>query len=225
MGEPRLLKWLKGLIDHGREDDRPKEGQERTRKPDVREYYLIRPAHEAGHIVAHWYSPFTIQVGAVTTDDSGTRVWSEAYRGLPQSEWDVLVTYLAGMAGVTHAFGRTSTVGAQDDLLNARAIAEKLCEHDDPFQLRLWTCDEKAYAPDFTRAFRQPLPPQVQAVMASAFRRARELIRLHEKEFLILAEAVKHNAVLRIYDIEAIMGKRDWIDKKTLDAILRLSKR
>jgi ATP-dependent Zn protease len=193
---------------------------------DIHDYRVIRSVHEAGHLVAHWFSPFTIQIGAVTTNDKGTSVWSRAHTGLPQFDWDILVAYLAGLAGVMHAFGKTSTTGARDDLSNARQFAERLCAvTDDPHRYRLWSCDETAFAPDFSKAFRKPLPQQTQDVMASAFRRAREMIAEHDREFWLLAEAVRENEILRIYEIEAILGKRQELDKKTLESLLRLSGR
>jgi len=166
-------------------------------------------AHEAGHALVAWLSPLIKSVISARWTGEVGKVTCKRHSGHPYFDWDNLASTLAGFAGEMYLFGRTRTAGQKRDLAKARDIARKLCATcDSPMKMRLWSCDDTAAAPDFSRIFTSGISTVENAIMASAYRRAYELISLHGHKFRILVEALGQRGEIDTKGLEAILGKK-----------------
>ena len=87
-------------------------------------------AHEAGHALLAWRSPYVTKVAEVSLL-RGRTTFFQVLGDSPDLLFDQIVIRLAGIAGELAVFGKYRPKGGVTDVVSAREWAEALAEHDD----------------------------------------------------------------------------------------------
>jgi len=208
--------------------DRVIGGLEKKNKIISPEEKKIIAYHEAGHAICGWYLEHAYPLLKVTIVPRGTAALGYA-QYTPKEQYlyntdqliDQICMTLGGRASEDIFFGKIST-GAQNDLQQITRIAYAMVSvygmNDkvgnisfyDPQQENTFT---KPYSEETSRM----IDEEVRKLIDEAYEKTKQLLRDKKNDVEKLAEALLEREVLFQSDVEALIGKRPFEEKKTLE--------
>jgi cell division protease FtsH len=208
--------------------DRVIGGLEKKSKIILPEEKKIIAYHEAGHAVCGWYLEHAYPLLKVTIVPRGTAALGYA-QYTPKEQYlyntdqlmDQVCMTLGGRASEEIFFNKIST-GAQNDLQQITRIAYAM--------VTVYGMNEKVgnvsfYDPQQENAFTKPyseetskiIDEEVRKLIDEAYERTKALLREKKPQVEKLAEALLEKEVLFQSDVEALIGKRPYEEKKALE--------
>ena len=184
--------------------------------------------HEAGHAICGWYLEHAYPLLKVTIVPRGTAALGYA-QYTPKEQYlyntdqlnDQICMTLGGRASEDIFFGKIST-GAQNDLQQITRTAYAM--------VTVYGMNDKIgnisfYDPQQETAFTKPysdetaklIDEEVRKLIDVAYERTKGLLTEKRAQVEKLADALLHREVLFQSDVEALIGKRPYEEKKTLD--------
>jgi AFG3 family protein len=184
--------------------------------------------HEAGHAICGWFLEHAYPLLKVTIVPRGVAALGYA-QYTPKEQYlyntdqlmDQVCMTLGGRASEDIFFGKIST-GAQNDLQQITRIAYSM--------VTVYGMNEKVgnvsfYDPAAENSFTKPyseetskiIDEEVRKLIEVAYEKTKELLTEKRSQVEKLAEALLEKEVLFQSDVEALIGKRPFTDKKTLD--------
>ena len=184
--------------------------------------------HEAGHAVCGWYLEHAYPLLKVTIVPRGVAALGyaqytakEQYLYNTDQLTDQICMTLGGRASEELNFGKIST-GAQNDLQQVTKIAYSM--------VTVYGMNDKVgkvsfYDPQQENSFTKPyseetsrlIDDEVRKLIDDAFVHTKELLRSKTNEVRLIAEALLTREVLFQSDVEALIGKRPYEEKRALD--------
>jgi cell division protease FtsH len=208
--------------------DRVIGGLEKKNKIISPEEKKIIAYHEAGHAVCGWFLEHAYPLLKVTIVPRGTAALGYA-QYTPKEQYlyntdqllDQICMTLGGRASEDIFFGKIST-GAQNDLQQITKTAYAM--------VTIYGMNEKVgnisfYDPQAENTFTKPyseetsklIDQEVRKLIDQAYDRTRALLREKKTQVEKLAEALLEKEVLFQSDVETLIGKRPYEEKKVLD--------
>lgn len=208
--------------------DRVIGGLEKKNKIISPEEKKIIAYHEAGHAICGWYLEHAYPLLKVTIVPRGTAALGYA-QYTPKEQYlyntdqllDQICMTLGGRASEDIFFGKIST-GAQNDLQQITKTAYAM--------VTIYGMNDKVgnisfYDPQQENAFTKPyseetsklIDQEVRKLIDGAYERTRGLLREKKMQVQKLAEALLEKEVLFQSDVETLIGKRPYEEKKVLD--------
>ena len=207
--------------------DRVIGGLEKKNKIISPEEKRIIAYHEAGHAICGWYLEHAYPLLKVTIVPRGTAALGYA-QYTPKEQYlyntdqlgDQICMTLGGRASEDIFFGKIST-GAQNDLQQITRIAYAMVtvygmndkvgniSYYDPQQDQTFT---KPYSEETSKIIDQ----EVRKLIDEAYERTKQLLRDKKEQVEKLAEKLLEKEVLFQSDVEALIGKRPYEEKKPL---------
>jgi cell division protease FtsH len=208
--------------------DRVIGGLEKKNKIISPEEKKIIAYHEAGHAICGWFLEHAYPLLKVTIVPRGTAALGYA-QYTPKEQYlyntdqllDQICMTLGGRASEDIFFNKIST-GAQNDLQQITRTAYAM--------VTVYGMNEKVgnvsfYDPQQENAFTKPyseetskiIDQEVRQLIDGAFERTKRLLTEKKEEVVKLAEALLEKEVLFQSDVEALIGKRPYEEKKLLD--------
>jgi AFG3 family protein len=184
--------------------------------------------HEAGHAICGWYLEHAYPLLKVTIVPRGVAALGYA-QYTPKEQYlyntdqlmDQICMTLGGRASEDLFFGKIST-GAQNDLQQITRIAYSM--------VTVYGMNDKVgnvsfYDPSQENSFTKPYSEETSKIIDEEVRKLIDVAYVKTKELLTekrgqvekLAEKLLDKEVLFQSDVEALIGKRPYSDKKTLD--------
>lgn len=177
-------------------------------------------AHEAGHVMTAWFSPFLHITRARASGTKGGEVTSIGLYQYPAFKWDQLVQFLGGLAGDIIVSGRFTGGQCSSDLIEARRYALELVgQCADPESAKLWRVDEGP-TPDFSKVFGTAQDPRIVRLMTVGYWRARSMILQREAMFRRLTAELAKREVLSEGDLQDILGDPVVADDDMLQTLI-----
>jgi AFG3 family protein len=210
--------------------DRVIGGLEKKNKIILPEEKEIIAYHEAGHAICGWFLEHAYPLLKVTIVPRGTAALGYA-QYTPKEQYlyntdqllDQICMTLGGRASESIFFGKVST-GASNDLQQVTKMAYSM--------VTVYGMNEKVgnvsyYDPAQENTFQKPfseetgkmIDEEVRKLIGNAFVRTKELLTEKKNEVEILAKELLKREVLFQSDVEALIGKRPYEDKKALDFV------
>jgi AFG3 family protein len=209
--------------------DRVIGGLEKKNKIISPEEKKIIAYHEAGHAICGWYLEHAYPLLKVTIVPRGTAALGYA-QYTPKEQYlyntdqlvDQICMTLGGRASEDIFFNKIST-GAQNDLQQITRIAYAMVSvygmNDkvgnisfyDPHQENTFT---KPYSEETSRM----IDEEVRKMIDEAYEKTKRLLRDKKQQVEKLAEALLEKEVLFQSDVEALIGKRPFDEKKKLES-------
>ena len=208
--------------------DRVIGGLEKKNKIISPEEKKIIAYHEAGHAICGWYLEHAYPLLKVTIVPRGVAALGyaqytpkEQYLYNTDQLFDQICMTLGGRASEELHFGKIST-GAQNDLQQITRIAYSMVT---VYGMNAKVGNVSFYDPQQENNFTKPyseetsrmIDEEVREIIDNAFTRTKELLREKNKEVILLAEALLDKEVLFQSDVEALIGKRPYGEKRALD--------
>ncbi len=210
--------------------DRVIGGLEKKNKIILPEEKQIIAYHEAGHAICGWFLEHAYPLLKVTIVPRGTAALGYA-QYTPKEQYlyntdqlmDQICMSLGGRASEQIFFGKIST-GASNDLQQVTKMAYSMVtvygmnpkvgnvSYYDPQQ-------ENTFVKPFSEETGKLIDEEVRKLVDGAYGRTKNLLTERRKEVEILAQALLKREVLFQSDVEELIGKRPWEDKKALDFI------
>ncbi len=208
--------------------DRVIGGLEKKNKIISPEEKKIIAFHEAGHAICGWYLEHAYPLLKVTIVPRGTAALGYA-QYTPKEQYlyntdqlnDQICMTLGGRASEEIFFDKIST-GAQNDLQQITRIAYAM--------VTVYGMNDKVgnvsfYDPQQETAFTKPyseetsklIDEEVRKLIDEAYERTKKLLTEKKAEVEKLASALLEKEVLFQSDVELLIGKRPYEEKKTLD--------
>lgn len=207
--------------------DRVIGGLEKKNKIISPEEKKIIAYHEAGHAICGWYLEHAYPLLKVTIVPRGTAALGYA-QYTPKEQYlyntdqlsDQICMTLGGRASEDIFFGKIST-GAQNDLQQITRIAYAMVtvygmndkvgniSYYDPNQDQTFT---KPYSEETSKIIDQ----EVRKLIDAAYERTKALLNDKKEQVEILAEKLLDKEVLFQSDVEALIGRRPYDEKKSL---------
>lgn len=184
--------------------------------------------HEAGHAICGWYLEHAYPLLKVTIVPRGTAALGYA-QYTPKEQYlyntdqllDQICMTLGGRAAEDIFFNKIST-GAQNDLQQITRIAYSM--------VTVYGMNEKVgnvsfYDPQNENSFTKPyseetsklIDEEVRKLIDLAYERTKKLLSEKKQQVEILAEKLLDKEVLFQSDVEQLIGKRPYEEKKTLE--------
>ena len=184
--------------------------------------------HEAGHAICGWYLEHAYPLLKVTIVPRGVAALGyaqytpkEQYLYNTDQLFDQICMTLGGRASEELNFGKIST-GAQNDLQQITRIAYSM--------VTVYGMNEKVgnvsfYDPQTENSFTKPyseetskiIDEEVRRLIDKAYDATKDLLTNKGREVKILAEALLEKEVLFQSDVESLIGKRPFEEKRALD--------
>lgn len=184
--------------------------------------------HEAGHAICGWYLEHAYPLLKVTIVPRGVAALGyaqytpkEQYLYNTDQLFDQICMTLGGRASEELNFGKIST-GAQNDLQQITKIAYSM--------VTVYGMNDKVgnvsfYDPQQENSFTKPyseetsrlIDEEVRKLIDKAYDSTKELLTRKDREVKILAEALLEREVLFQSDVESLIGKRPFEEKRLLD--------
>ncbi|MCW3116496.1 MAG: hflB [Chitinophagaceae bacterium] len=209
--------------------DRVIGGLEKKNKIISPEEKKIIAYHEAGHAVCGWYLEHAYPLLKVTIVPRGTAALGYA-QYTPKEQYlyntdqltDQICMTLGGRASEEIFFHKIST-GAQNDLQQITKIAYAMVSiygmNDKVGNISFFDPQQGEY--NFTKPYSDEtakmIDQEVRKLIDQAYERTKQLLTDKKAEVEKLAEALLTREVLFQSDVEALIGKRPYEEKKTLD--------
>ena len=210
--------------------DRVIGGLEKKNKIILPEEKEIIAYHEAGHAICGWFLEHAYPLLKVTIVPRGTAALGYA-QYTPKEQYlyntdqlmDQICMTLGGRAAETIFFNKIST-GASNDLQQITKMAYSMVtvygmndkvgnvSYYDPTQ-------ENTFQKPFSEETGKMIDEEVRKLIAVAFVRTKALLTEKKHEVEILAKELLKREVLFQSDVETLIGKRPFEDKKALDFI------
>src|SRR6266496_2359068 len=208
--------------------DRVIGGLEKKNKIILPEEKRIIAYHEAGHAICGWFLEHAYPLLKVTIVPRGTAALGYA-QYTPKEHYlyntdqllDQICMALGGRAAESLFFEKIST-GAQNDLQQITRIAYAM--------VTVYGMNDKVgnisfYDPQAENAFTKPyseetsriIDEEVRKLIDTAYERTKKLLKERRIEVEKLAQALLKKEVLFQSDVEALIGKRPYEEKKLLD--------
>lgn len=208
--------------------DRVIGGLEKKNKIILPEEKEIIAYHEAGHAICGWFLEHAYPLLKVTIVPRGTAALGYA-QYTPKEQYlyntdqlgDQICMTLGGRAAEQIFFGKIST-GASNDLQQITKMAYSM--------ITVYGMNEKVgnvsyYDPTADNTFTKPyseetgkmIDEEVRKLIDLAYSRTLELLTEKRREVEILAKELLEKEVLFQSDVESLIGKRPYEDKKILD--------
>ncbi len=208
--------------------DRVIGGLEKKSKIILPEEKKIIAYHEAGHAICGWYLEHAYPLLKVTIVPRGTAALGYA-QYTPKEQYlyntdqlmDQVCMTLGGRASEEIFFNKIST-GAQNDLQQITRIAYAM--------VTVYGMNDKVgnvsfYDPQQENAFTKPyseetskiIDEEVRKLIDEAYERTKALLREKKPQVEKLAEALLQREVLFKSDVEALIGRRPYEEKKSLE--------
>ncbi len=197
-------------------------GLEKKNKIISPEEKQIIAYHEAGHAICGWYLEYAHPLVKVTIVPRGLAALGYA-QYLPKEQYitrkeklldDICMT-LGGRAAESVVFNQIST-GAQSDLDHITRLSyDMIVNHG--FSEKVGNVSYYSMLNDsFNRPFSEQtaylIDQEVKIMIEDQYKRAKALLKDKRKELDLLAKALLEKEVLHRADLEAIIGKRPFID-------------
>jgi cell division protease FtsH len=208
--------------------DRVIGGLEKKNKIISPEEKKIIAYHEAGHAVCGWYLEHAYPLLKVTIVPRGTAALGYA-QYTPKEQYlyntdqltDQICMTLGGRASEEIFFGKIST-GAQNDLQQITRIAYAMVT---VYGMNLKVGNISYYDPQQDNSFTKPyseetakiIDQEVRLLIDNAYEKTKQLLRDKQGDVEKLAEALLDKEVLFQSDVETLIGKRPFEEKKPLD--------
>jgi AFG3 family protein len=210
--------------------DRVIGGLEKKNKIILPEEKEIIAYHEAGHAICGWFLEHAYPLLKVTIVPRGTAALGYA-QYTPKEQYlyntdqllDQICMTLGGRAAETIFFGKIST-GASNDLQQITKMAYAMVtvygmndkvgniSYYDPQQ-------ENTFTKPFSEETGKMIDEEVRKLIETAFARTKALLTEKKNEVEILAKELLKREVLFQSDVEALIGKRPYEEKKALDFV------
>jgi len=208
--------------------DRVIGGLEKKNKIILPEEKKIIAFHEAGHAICGWFLEHAYPLLKVTIVPRGTAALGYA-QYTPKEQYlynidqlmDQICMTLGGRAAEDIFFDKIST-GAQNDLQQITKIAYSM--------VTVYGMNEKVgrvsfYDPQQENSFTKPyseetsrlIDEEVRKLIDEGYVRTKNLLTEKKEQVRIVAEALLEREVLFQSDVEALIGKRPFEEKKVLD--------
>lgn len=208
--------------------DRVIGGLEKKNKIILPEEKEIIAYHEAGHAICGWYLEHAYPLLKVTIVPRGTAALGYA-QYTPKEQYlyntdqltDQICMTLGGRAAEEIFFGKIST-GASNDLQQITKMAYSM--------ITVYGMNEKVgnisyYDPQAENTFTKPyseetgklIDDEVRKLIEAAYIRTKQLLTEKKSQVEILAKQLLTKEVLFQSDVEILIGKRPYEDKKPLD--------
>jgi AFG3 family protein len=208
--------------------DRVIGGLEKKNKIILPEEKEIIAYHEAGHAICGWFLEHAYPLLKVTIVPRGTAALGYA-QYTPREQYlyntdqlsDQICMTLGGRAAEEIIFGKIST-GASNDLQQITKMAYSMVtvygmnnkigniSYYDPTQ-------ENTFTKPFSEETGKMIDEEVRSLIAQAYVRTKNLLTEKRREVEILAKELLEKEVLFQSDVETLIGKRPFEDKKLLD--------
>jgi cell division protease FtsH len=208
--------------------DRVIGGLEKKNKIILPEEKEIIAYHEAGHAICGWFLEHAYPLLKVTIVPRGTAALGYA-QYTPKEQYlyntdqlsDQICMTLGGRAAEEIIFGKIST-GASNDLQQITKMAYSMVtvygmnskigniSYYDPTQ-------ENTFTKPFSEETGKMIDEEVRGLIAEAYIRTKNLLTEKRREVEILAKELLEKEVLFQSDVETLIGKRPFEDKKLLD--------
>jgi cell division protease FtsH len=218
------------MVDFQDAIDRVIGGLEKKNKIILPEEKEIIAYHEAGHAICGWFLEHAYPLLKVTIVPRGTAALGYA-QYTPKEQYlyntdqllDQICMTLGGRASESIFFGKVST-GASNDLQQVTKMAYSMVtvygmndkvgnvSYYDPAQ-------ENAFQKPFSEETGKMIDEEVRKLIEVAFERTKALLTERKKEVEIIAQELLKREVLFKSDVEALIGKRPYEDKKALDFV------
>ncbi len=210
--------------------DRVIGGLEKKNKIILPEEKEIIAYHEAGHAICGWFLEHAYPLLKVTIVPRGTAALGYA-QYTPKEQYlyntdqllDQICMTLGGRAAETIFFGKIST-GASNDLQQITKMAYAMVtvygmndkvgnvSYHDPQQ-------ENTFTKPFSEETGKMIDEEVRKLIDQAFERTKALLTEKKNEVEIIAKELLKREVLFQSDVEALIGKRPYEEKKALDFV------
>jgi AFG3 family protein len=184
--------------------------------------------HEAGHAICGWFLEHAYPLLKVTIVPRGVAALGyaqytpkEQYLYNTDQLFDQICMTLGGRASEELNFGKIST-GAQNDLQQITKIAYSM--------VTVYGMNDKIgnvsfYDPQAENTFTKPyseetsrlIDEEVRKLIDKAYEATKQLLTIKQREVELLAEALLQKEVLFQSDVEALIGKRPYEEKRALD--------
>ena len=207
--------------------DRVIGGLEKKNKIISPEEKKIIAYHEAGHAICGWFLEHAYPLLKVTIVPRGTAALGYA-QYTPKEQYlyntdqlsDQICMTLGGRASEEIFFGKIST-GAQNDLQQITRIAYSMVT---VYGMNAKVGNVSFYDPQQETAFTKPysdetarmIDEEVRKLIDEAYEKTKDLLTLRKGEVEKLATALLDREVLFQSDVEALIGKRPYEEKKSL---------
>ena len=210
--------------------DRVIGGLEKKNKIILPEEKEIIAYHEAGHAICGWFLEHAYPLLKVTIVPRGTAALGyaqytpkEQYLYNTDQLFDQICMTLGGRAAEDIFFGKIST-GASNDLQQITKIAYSMVtvygmngkigniSYYDPTQ-------ENTFTKPYSEETGKMIDEEVRRLIAEAYVSTKSLLTEKRREVEILAKELLEKEVLFQSDVEALIGKRPYEDKKILDVV------
>lgn len=211
--------------------DRVIGGLEKKNKIISPEEKEIIAYHEAGHAICGWYLEHAYPLLKVTVVPRGTAALGYA-QYTPKEQYlyntdqlmDQICMTLGGRASEDIFFGKIST-GASNDLQQITKIAYSMItvygmnskvgniSYYDPNQ-------ENVFTKPFSEETGKMIDEEVRKLIEDAYQRTKQLLTDKKGDVEKLAQELLKKEVLFKSDVEALIGKRPFEEKKALDIIV-----
>ncbi len=207
--------------------DRVIGGLEKKNKIISPEEKKIIAYHEAGHAICGWFLEHAYPLLKVTIVPRGTAALGYA-QYTPKEQYlyntdqlnDQICMTLGGRASEEIFFGKIST-GAQNDLQQITRIAYSMVT---VYGMNNKVGNISFYDPQQETSFTKPysdetarmIDEEVRKLIDDAYEKTKDLLTLRKAEVEKLAQALLDREVLFQSDVEALIGKRPYEEKKPL---------
>lgn len=184
--------------------------------------------HEAGHAICGWYLEHAYPLLKVTIVPRGTAALGYA-QYTPKEQYlyntdqlnDQICMTLGGRASEEIFFNKIST-GAQNDLQQITRTAYAMVT---VYGMNPKVGNVSFYDPQQENAFTKPyseetsklIDEEVRTLIETSYQRTKRLLQDKKEQVIKLAEALLEKEVLFQSDVEALIGKRPYEEKKKLD--------
>lgn len=184
--------------------------------------------HEAGHAICGWFLEHAYPLLKVTIVPRGVAALGyaqytpkEQYLYNTDQLFDQICMTLGGRASEELNFGKIST-GAQNDLQQITKIAYSMVT---VYGMNDRIGNVSFYDPQQENAFTKPyseetsrlIDEEVRKLIDKAYEATKQLLTVKHREVELLAEALLQKEVLFQSDVEALIGKRPYEEKRALD--------
>jgi cell division protease FtsH len=184
--------------------------------------------HEAGHAICGWYLEHAYPLLKVTIVPRGVAALGyaqytpkEQYLYNTDQLFDQICMTLGGRASEDLTFGKIST-GAQNDLQQITKMAYAMVT---VYGMNTKVGNVSFYDPQVENSFTKPyseetsrmIDEEVRQLIDKAYERTKELLTDKRIQVEKLAEALLDKEVLFQSDVETLIGKRPYEEKKVLD--------
>jgi AFG3 family protein len=216
------------MIDFQDAIDRVIGGLEKKNKIIAPHEKSIIAYHEAGHAVCGWFLEHAYPLLKVTIVPRGTAALgyaqytpTEQYLYNTDQLMDQICMTLGGRAAEEIFFGKIST-GAANDLQQITKIAYSMVI---AYGMNSKIGNVSFYDPAQENTFTKPyseetgklIDEEVRGIIEEAYTRTKELLTERKKEVEILAKELLDKEVLHKSDVEELIGKRPFEEKKLLE--------